>query len=220
MWHTVSKYGWTLAKLWLQGLLVARTGLDIQNARKISNGRKIARIAPIWTKIWQNRSQRWDLSFPKFLGPPGFKKIVFKIFFHASCLKNCLNIYRWPLQALLTCSWGRLLGLFLGGVTGAGERPSDAVEKITISTWKWKTFRKFSKFSATGAPRCTIQNFGNDSPCQCDQFCPKIVEIGAILAIFRPFEIFPKIFTSLACESHRQNYKGIKSTASCGKLWR
>ena len=56
------------------------TGLDIQTAEKFSNGRKIARIAPIWTKIWQNRSQRWDLSFPKFLGPPGFKKIVFKNF--------------------------------------------------------------------------------------------------------------------------------------------
>ena len=26
-------------------------GLDIQTARKISNGRKIARIAPIWTKV-------------------------------------------------------------------------------------------------------------------------------------------------------------------------
>ena len=26
-------------------------GLDIQTARKFSNGRKIARIAPIWTKI-------------------------------------------------------------------------------------------------------------------------------------------------------------------------
>ena len=33
---------------------------------KTSNGRKIARIAPIWTKIWQNRSQRWKLSFRKF----------------------------------------------------------------------------------------------------------------------------------------------------------
>ena len=31
-----------------------------------SNGRKIARIAPIWTKIWRKRSQRWKLSFPKF----------------------------------------------------------------------------------------------------------------------------------------------------------
>ena len=27
------------------------TGLDIQTARKFSNGRKIARIAPIWMKI-------------------------------------------------------------------------------------------------------------------------------------------------------------------------
>ena len=42
-----------------------KTELFIQIARKISNGRKIARIAPIWTKIWQNRSQRLKLSFEK-----------------------------------------------------------------------------------------------------------------------------------------------------------
>ena len=46
-----------------------------------------------------------------------------------------------------------------------------------------------------GAHRRTKQIFGNDSPCQCDQFCPKIVEIGAILAIFRPFEIFSNFFS-------------------------
>ena len=58
-----------------------------------------------------------------------------------------------------------------------------------------KKFRaeKFLKtlFFKPGGPKI----FGNCSPCQCDQFCPKIVEIGAILAIFRPFEIFSKIFS-------------------------
>ena len=36
-----------------------------------------------------------------------------------------------------------------------------------------------------------------------DSFGPKIVEIGAILAIFRPFEFFQKKITSLDCELHK-----------------
>ena len=34
------------------------------------------------------------------------------------------------------------------------------------------------------------KNFGNDRSCRCDRFCQKIIQIGAILAIFWPFEIF------------------------------
>ena len=45
-----------------------------------------------------------------------------------------------------------------------------------------------------GGPPTHKQKFGNDSRCQRDQFRPKIVEIGAILAIFRLFEFFSKIF--------------------------
>ena len=56
--------------------------------------------------------------------------------------------------------------------------------------------------------------FGNCRLCRGDRFCPKIMEIGAIPTIFQPFKVFYKIFTSLGCEPHTQNYKGIKSTAS------
>ena len=34
-----------------------------------------------------------------------------------------------------------------------------------------------------------FENSKNDSQRRCDHFCQKIIEIGAILAIFRPFEI-------------------------------
>ena len=35
--------------------------VNIQTALKISHGRKIVRIAPIWTKLGRNRSQRIKL---------------------------------------------------------------------------------------------------------------------------------------------------------------
>ena len=34
--------------------LLDKAGLDIQTARKFSNGQKIARIAPIWTKLLES----------------------------------------------------------------------------------------------------------------------------------------------------------------------
>ena len=43
----------------------------------------------------------------------------------------------------------------------------------------------------------------NDRSGHDDQFCPKIVKIGAILAIFRPFEDFgnmPKINQNHSCQ--------------------
>ena len=70
----------------LSDVLDHSPGLDIQTARKFSNGRKIARIAPIWTKICQNRSQRPKLSVKKFSAPFGFKKHVFEIFFAPSAV--------------------------------------------------------------------------------------------------------------------------------------
>ena len=42
-----------------------QAGINILTAWEISNGRKIARIAPIWTKICQNRSRQLKLSFQK-----------------------------------------------------------------------------------------------------------------------------------------------------------
>ena len=41
------------------------------------------------------------------------------------------------------------------------------------------------------------QNFGNDSLQRCDRFCQIFVQIGAILAIFRPFEIFRAVWISM-----------------------
>ena len=55
--------------------------LFTQTAQKISNGRKMARIAPIWTKIWQNRSQRLKLSFEKVFRATRAQKQRFQFFF-------------------------------------------------------------------------------------------------------------------------------------------
>ena len=42
---------------------------------KTSNGRKIARIAPIWTKLGRNRSQRLKLDFQNFFRDPVVQKL-------------------------------------------------------------------------------------------------------------------------------------------------
>ena len=42
---------------------------------KTSNGRKIARIAPIWTKLGRNRSQRHKFYFQKFVRDPVVQKL-------------------------------------------------------------------------------------------------------------------------------------------------
>ena len=60
-----------------------KAGRLIQTARKISNGRKIARIAPIWTKICQSRSQRPKLSFEKVFRAVLLQKTCFRNFFRA-----------------------------------------------------------------------------------------------------------------------------------------
>ena len=66
----------------------------------------------------------------------------------------------------------------------------EGVEIITISVYSVKIVRKFSEFVWGDAPRRATKLFGNYGPRQRDEFCPKIVEVGAILAIFRPFEMF------------------------------
>ena len=57
---------------------------------------------------------------------------------------------------------------------------------------------KFSEIfenSGDRGPPTHKKKFGNDSQRQRDQFCPKIVEVGAILAIFRPFDLFSEKFS-------------------------
>ena len=67
------------------------TGINIQTTRKISISRKIVGIAPIWTKIWQNRSRRLKLSFPKVFHATRAQKTSFQKKFRAS---RGSNIYR------------------------------------------------------------------------------------------------------------------------------
>ena len=55
----------------------------------------------------------------------------------------------------------------------------------------FRTFREsFSKFSPSRKFFRWPNNFANFSWRRCDSFGPRIVEIGAILAIFQPFEDF------------------------------
>ena len=55
-----------------------------------------------------------------------------------------------------------------------------------------KFFEKFSNFSKHFRSFRSFENFSKNRLRRDDSFGPKIVEIGAILAIFRPFEIFQK----------------------------
>ena len=98
-WHAAQSFwqnwGWDLrtsAQKFLTSGPIQSSGINIQTAQKISNSRKIARIAPIWTKLGQNRSQRWKLSFKNVFRATRAQKTRFQKFFRAS---RSLNIYRW-----------------------------------------------------------------------------------------------------------------------------
>ena len=60
-----------------------------------------------------------------------------------------------------------------------------------------------------GGPPTHKKTIGNDSPCQYDQFYPKNIESGAILAIFRPFEIFRNFSLPWAVNHMNQNMKQL-----------
>ena len=68
-------------------------------------------------------------------------------------------------------------------------------------------FGEIFKIFGDGGPPTHKNKFGNDSPCQCDQFRPKIVEIGAILANFRPFENLEKFSLPWAANHMNKNMK-------------
>ena len=59
----------------------------------------------------------------------------------------------------------------------------------TLATTRSRNFSRcsqsFCEVFANNAPK----RFGNDRFCRCDQFRTKVIEIGAILAIFEPFEV-------------------------------
>ena len=57
----------------------------------------------------------------------------------------------------------------------------------TPSTTVSRKFSQFSRSFWTTGPRT---NFWKSSLRRCDRFRPSFVQIGAILAIFRPFEVF------------------------------
>ena len=59
----------------------------------------------------------------------------------------------------------------------------------------FRTFREsFSNFSPSRKFFRRPKNFSNFSWQRCDSFGPKIIKIGAILIIFRPFEISRKVW--------------------------
>ena len=60
------------------------------------------------------------------------------------------------------------------------------VRSFARSLARWRARRE--NFSSTRKFR-RRENFGKKSLGRCDRFRPRIVEIGAILAIFEPFEI-------------------------------
>ena len=80
----VWNFPYCLEEVWAGCSNCTPSGRFIQTARKISNGRKIARIAPIWTKICQNRSQRKKLSFEKIFRAVRLQKTCFRKLFRAS----------------------------------------------------------------------------------------------------------------------------------------
>ena len=51
--------------------------------------------------------------------------------------------------------------------------------------------------------------FRNDSFHRCDRFCQIFVQIGAILAIFRPFEVFGRFLVAYGADyrSNRTDYR-------------
>ena len=59
-----------------------------ENFAKISNGPKIARIAPISIIFWRNWSQRWNLSFEKVFRAARAQKNVSEKFFARIFKKN------------------------------------------------------------------------------------------------------------------------------------
>ena len=69
-------------------------------------------------------------------------------------------------------------------------------EKIPILTWLVKQilffFDFFSNFSKSFRSFRSFENLSENRSRRDDSFGPKTVKIGAILAIFRPFEIFQK----------------------------
>ena len=58
---------------------------------------------------------------------------------------------------------------------------------------------KFSKSLSVSSFRRSFKKFGKNGSRRCDFFGPKIVEIRAILAIFRPFEVFAGVRYLFGC---------------------
>ena len=62
------------------------------------------------------------------------------------------------------------------------------------------------------------ENLGKKSLDRRDQFCPKIVEIGAILAIFKPFQVL-KIHMPLLGEFSRSSQDLYEAKSDSHKSW-
>ena len=88
--------------------------------------------------------------------------------------------YGWPSTA---CAWCTPAPPPAIGADTTALRQKSAIDIQTATRAE-----KFLKtiFLKPGGPK----NFENDRSHRCDRFCQIFVQIGAILAIFRPFEIF------------------------------
>ena len=74
-----------------------------------------------------------------------------------------------------------------------GKRVSDDSYVIFYGDFERPLRRRFREvFAQFFRENCPQKNFGNDSFHRRDRFCQIFVQIGAILAIFRPFELFSR----------------------------
>ena len=80
-----------------------------------------------------------------------------------------------------------------------GSNESSRCDLFLETSWKernkrkdFKQFENFSNFAKSLRSFRSFEKFSKNRLRRDDSFGPKIVEIGAILAIFRPFEFFQK----------------------------
>ena len=167
------------------------------NFFEISNGWKIARMAPILTIFGPNESQRCQLKFEK-------NWAVEKNSARAKTSKN----FREKFEKVVPCTVSGEKQNRNGHIMNEGKcnsmlaqyfRWSENMAFLFVFRPKrntgqlFRTFREsFSTFSPSRKFFRRPKNFSNFSWQRCDSFGPKIVEIGAILAIFQPFEVSKK----------------------------
>ena len=90
---------------------------------------------------------------------------------------------------MLLCLWRHRAERITKRIWSPRPTPYLSILRTFRSLARWRARR--ANFSSTRKFR-RRENFGKKSLGRCDRFRQKIVEIGAILAIFRPFEDFAR----------------------------